>query len=59
MKDQVTIFENAQFGRIRTSLTKSGEPLFCLADVCKALDLGNPSQVKQRLQKMGSLVMRS
>ena len=53
MKDQVTIFENAQFGRIRTSLTKSGEPLFCLADVCKALDLGNPSQVKQRLQKNG------
>ncbi len=53
MKDQVTIFENAQFGRIRTSLTESGEPLFCLADVCKALDLGNPSQVKQRLQKNG------
>ncbi len=53
MKDQVTIFENAQFGRIRTSVSDGGEPLFCLADVCKALDLGNPSQVKQRLQKNG------
>lgn len=53
MKDQVTIFENAQFGRIRTSISANGNPLFCLADVCKALDLGNPSQVKQRLQKNG------
>lgn len=53
MKDQVTIFENAQFGRIRTSLTESGEPLFCLADVCKALDLSNPRDVKRRLQQKG------
>lgn len=53
MKEAIKIFENVQFGRIRTSLTESGEPLFCLADVCKALDLGNPSQVKQRLQKNG------
>lgn len=53
MKEAIKIFENAQFGRIRTSLTENGDPLFCLADVCKALDLGNPSQVKQRLQKNG------
>lgn len=53
MKESIKIFENAQFGQIRTSVSESGEPLFCLADVCKALDLGNPSQVKQRLQKNG------
>lgn len=53
MKDQVTIFENAQFGQIRTSVTESGEPLFCLADVCKALDLSNPRDVKRRLQSKG------
>lgn len=53
MKESIKIFENAQFGQIRTSVTESGEPLFCLADICKALDLGNPSQVKQRLQKNG------
>lgn len=53
MKEKLTIFENARFGQIRTSIGASGEPLFCLADVCKALDLGNPSQVKQRLQKNG------
>lgn len=53
MKDQVTIFKNAQFGQIRTSISANGEPLFCLADVCKALEIGNPSQVKQRLQQNG------
>ena len=53
MKDQVTIFENAQFGRIRTSLTESGEPLFCLVDVCKALGLTNPRQVKTTLSARG------
>ncbi len=41
------------FGDIRTSVAESGEPLFCLADVCKALGLGNPSQVKTRLQQGG------
>lgn len=42
------IFENASFGEIRVAGT-SENPLFCLADVCKVLELGNPSQVKTRL----------
>lgn len=42
------IFENANFGEIRVAGT-SENPLFCLADVCKVLNLGNPSQVKTRL----------
>lgn len=53
MKDQVTIFENDQFGQIRTSITESGEPLFCLADVCKALGLSNPRKVKTQLNPKG------
>lgn len=53
MKESIKIFENAQFGQIRTSVTESGEPLFCLADVCKALDLSNPRDVKRRLQQKG------
>ena len=48
MKDQVTIFENAQFGQIRTQGT-SNEPWFCLADVCKVLELSNPRMVKKQL----------
>lgn len=53
MKEAIKIFENAQFGQIRTSLTESGEPLFCLVDVCKALGLTNPRQVKTTLSARG------
>lgn len=48
----IRIFENAQFGQIRTAGT-SEQPLFCLVDVCKALDLTNASMVKARLIKRG------
>lgn len=41
-------FKNESFGEVRVAGT-SEEPLFCLADVCKVLELGNPSQVKTRL----------
>ena len=44
---EIKIFENSQFGKIRTAGT-SEEPLFCLADVCKALNLDS-SQVMKRL----------
>lgn len=53
MKESIKIFENARFGQIRTSVTESGEPLFCLADVCKALGLTNPRQVKTTLSARG------
>lgn len=45
----LTIFENEQFGTIRTAGT-ADNPLFCLADLCKALEL-IPSKVAQRLEK--------
>ena len=45
---QIEIFKNECFGEVRVAGT-SDEPLFCLADVCKVLELGNPSQVKTRL----------
>lgn len=44
----IEIFKDSRFGEVRIAGT-SEEPLFCLADVCKALDLQNPSQVKARL----------
>lgn len=53
MKESIKIFDNAQFGQIRTSVTESGEPLFCLADVCKALGLEQSHRVKPRLQQNG------
>lgn len=51
---EIEIFENAQFGQIRTSVTEQGDPLFCLTDVCKALDInGGTSNVKSRLNAKG------
>lgn len=46
----IEIFKDSRFGEVRIAGT-SEEPLFCLADVCKALDLQNPSQVKARLDE--------
>ena len=53
MKEPIKIFKNAQFGQIRTSVSESGEPLFCLADVCKALGLTNSRKVKTSLNPRG------
>ena len=52
MEQQISIFEDARFGQIRTATTEGGEPLFCLADVCKALDL-QTNKVKGRLSVRG------
>ena len=48
MDNKLVTFENASFGKIRT-LTIDGEPWFVAADVCKALELGNPSMTVERL----------
>lgn len=53
MKDSIKIFENAQFGQIRTSVTESGEPLFCLADLCKAINVANHRNVAKRIEQDG------
>ena len=42
MENKLMIFENDAFGKVRT-LKLNGEPWFVAADVCKALELGNPS----------------
>lgn len=44
----ITIFKNESFGEVRVIGTNE-EPLFCLADLCKAVELQNPSSVKSRL----------
>lgn len=50
--EDLQIFSNSEFGEIRT-ITKDNEPMFCLADVCKALELTQPSKVKERLNPKG------
>lgn len=49
---KIKVFINPEFGTIRTEII-NGEPWFCLSDVCKALELTNPSIVKQRLNAKG------
>lgn len=41
MDNQIQIFNNPQFGEIRTLANEANEPLFCAADVCKALGYAN------------------
>ena len=50
--NELQIFNNAEFGQIRT-VTKDNEPMFCLADVCKALDISHITDVKNRLKQDG------
>lgn len=45
--EEIKIFNSPQFGEIRTTGT-SEEPLFCLADLCKMLDL-KQGHVRERL----------
>ena len=48
----LTIFKNEDFGDIRTTLVDN-QPYFCLADVCRILDIKNVSDCKDRLKKDG------
>lgn len=51
--NEIQIFSNPQFGEIRITISEDDKPMFCLADVCKALELKNPSDVKTRLSSKG------
>lgn len=46
--NEISIFQNPDFGQIRIIKGAQGEPLFCLTDVCKALELRAPD-VRRRL----------
>lgn len=46
------IFNSEEFGEVRTAVIND-EPMFCLADICKALELTQPSKVKERLNEKG------
>lgn len=46
--NELTVFNNEEFGEIR-AITIDDEPWLVAADVCSALDIGNPSQAISRL----------
>lgn len=46
--NEITVFENDQFGQVRTTIDEKGTPLFCGADIASALGYQNPSREVQR-----------
>ena len=48
--NSIEIFKNERFGEIRVAGT-SDEPLFCLADICRAMGISNVGNVKNRLDE--------
>lgn len=46
------VFNSEEFGNVRTVIVDN-EPMFCLADVCMALEITNVGNVKQRLSEKG------
>lgn len=48
----IEIFKNESFGEVRVAGT-SEKPLFCLADVCRILEIKNVSDCKSRLDQGG------
>ena len=51
MKNEIRIFNNEQFGHIRTAGT-ADDPLFCLTDICRVLEL-QTGATKNRLDQKG------
>ncbi len=49
---KIQVFTHPQFGEIRVTGT-SEEPLFCLVDVCKVLEIKNASMAKRKLKGGG------
>lgn len=48
----IQIFQNQDFGEIRT-ISQNSTAYFCLIDVCRILDIKNPSDAKRRLNTKG------
>lgn len=53
MTNQITTFSNDLLGDVRTTTDEHGNPILCLSDVCKILEISNPSQAKTRLNQDG------
>ena len=47
--NDIRIFNNDEFGRVRTVIINNN-PMFCLSDVCKILEIKNVSDCKNRLK---------
>ena len=48
--NDLQIFNNEEFGEVRTAVGND-EPMFCLIDICKALEIKNATDVAKRLDE--------
>ena len=48
--NDLKIFQNQDFGEVRV-VTKEGQPWFVAADVCRALDIQNPTDAIKKLDE--------
>lgn len=48
--NDLKIFENSEFGQIRT-VTINNEPYFVASDICRVLELSNPTMAMQRIDE--------
>ena len=49
---ELQIFKSEEFGEVRT-ISRDGEPMFCLTDTCRVLDIKNSRDAKNRLKEDG------
>ena len=50
--DEIKIFNSEEFGKVRVTMIEDN-PMFCLSDVCKILEIKNVSDCKSRLKTDG------
>ena len=50
--DEIKIFNSEEFGKVRVTMI-GDNPMFCLSDVCKILEIKNVSDCKSRLKTDG------
>lgn len=53
MENKLEIFNYKNIGSVRTSTLENGEPIFCLPDLCRLLDIRNSRNVLNRLREDG------
>ena len=58
MNTTIQIFENAEFGKVRTMTDSEGEPLFCGKDVAEALGYSNARDAVKRHVELEDVVKR-
>ena len=45
----IVLFENEELGQVRVALDDNNEPLFCLSDICKILEIQNATDTKNAI----------